>query len=304
MFDTVIIGAGVTGTAVAYYLSSYKLNMLIVDKEEDICSGTSKANSAIIHAGHDAKSGSLKARFNVEGSRMIKELSRKLGFSYRNNGALVLCFSKEDMPKLEELYQRGLNNGVEALEIIDGEKAREMEPNLSKEVYAALYCPTSAIVCPFELTQALCENACRNGSKYRFSYRAEKIEKKDDYYLINDEIKTRSIINCAGVYADEGITGTKDNRPEFIRLLEDCRKGKIDLVITKSITRFARNTVVLLDTIRELKLLEIDVFFEKENMHSISKNGELMLTLLAMYAEEEARSASENQKWRIFQFLS
>ena len=203
MFDTVIIGAGVTGTAVAYYLSSYKLNMLIVDKEEDICSGTSKANSAIIHAGHDAKSGSLKARFNVEGSRMIKELSRKLGFSYRNNGALVLCFSKEDMPKLEELYQRGLNNGVEALEIIDGEKAREMEPNLSKEVYAALYCPTSAIVCPFELTQALCENACRNGLKYRFSYRAEKIEKKDDYYLINDEIKTRSIINCAGVYADE-----------------------------------------------------------------------------------------------------
>ena len=138
MFDTVIIGAGVTGTAVAYYLSSYKLNMLIVDKEEDICSGTSKANSAIIHAGHDAKSGSLKDRFNVEGSRMIKELSRKLGFSYRNNGALVLCFSKEDMPKLEELYQRGLNNGVEALEIIDGEKAREMEPNLSKEVYAAL----------------------------------------------------------------------------------------------------------------------------------------------------------------------
>ena len=203
MFDTVIIGAGVTGTAVAYYLSSYKLNMLIVDKEEDICSGTSKANSAIIHAGHDAKSGSLKARFNVEGSRMIKELSRKLGFSYRNNGALVLCFSKEDMPKLEELYQRGLNNGVEALEIIDGEKAREMEPNLSKEVYAALYCPTSAIVCPFELTQALCENACRNGLKYRFSYRAEKIEKKDGYYLINDEIKTRSIINCAGVYADE-----------------------------------------------------------------------------------------------------
>ena len=86
-------------------------------------------------------------------------------------------------------------------------------------------------------------------------------------------------------------------------MLEDCRKGKIDLVITKSITRFARNTVVLLDTIRELKLLEIDVFFEKENMHSISKNGELMLTLLAMYAEEEARSASENQ-WRIQRCLS
>lgn len=117
------------------------------------------------------------------------------------------------------------------------------------------------------------------------------------YY--NEYISNHVGWEFAGVYADEGITGTKDNRPEFMRLLEDCRKGKIDLVITKSITRFARNTVVLLDTIRELKLLGIDVFFEKENMHSISKNGELMLTLLAMYAEEESRSASENQKWRI-----
>lgn len=102
-----------------------------------------------------------------------------------------------------------------------------------------------------------------------------------------------------GVYADEGISGTKDSRPEFQRLLADCRKNMIDLVITKSITRFARNTVTLLDAIRELKLLNIDVFFEKENLHSLSANGELMLTLLAMYAEEEARSASENQKWRI-----
>ncbi|MGN1405965.1 MAG: NAD(P)/FAD-dependent oxidoreductase, partial [Erysipelotrichaceae bacterium] len=203
MFDTVIIGAGVTGSSVAYYLSRYKLNILIVDKEEDICSGTSKANSAIIHAGHDAKNGSLKARFNVEGSKMISELSNKLGFSYRNNGALVLCFSKEDMPKLEELYVRGLKNGVEGLEIIDGDRARSLEPHLSKEVYAALYCPTSAIVCPFELTQALCENACHNGLKYRFNYKVETIEKKDGYYLINNEIKARSIINCAGVYADE-----------------------------------------------------------------------------------------------------
>lgn len=103
----------------------------------------------------------------------------------------------------------------------------------------------------------------------------------------------------AGVYADTGISGTKASRPEFQRMLADCRAGKIDMVITKSITRFARNTVVLLETIRELRDLDIDVFFEKENMHSISQEGDLMLTLLATYAEEEARSASENQKWRI-----
>lgn len=117
------------------------------------------------------------------------------------------------------------------------------------------------------------------------------------YY--NEYISNHIGWEFVGVYADEGISGTKDSRPEFQRLLADCRKSMIDLVITKSITRFARNTVTLLDAIRELKLLNIDVFFEKENLHSLSANGELMLTLLAMYAEEEARSASENQKWRI-----
>lgn len=102
-----------------------------------------------------------------------------------------------------------------------------------------------------------------------------------------------------GIYSDNGISGTTINRPEFQRMLEDCRAGKIDLVLTKSVTRFARNTVILLETIRELKKLNVDCYFEKENMHSISPDGELLLTLLAMYAEEEARSASENQKWRI-----
>ena len=102
-----------------------------------------------------------------------------------------------------------------------------------------------------------------------------------------------------GLYSDDGISGTTDNRPEFQRMLTDCRAGKVDLVVTKSITRFARNTVILLETIRELKGLGIDCYFEKENMHSISPDGELLLTLLALYAEEEARSASENQRWRI-----
>lgn len=117
------------------------------------------------------------------------------------------------------------------------------------------------------------------------------------YY--NKYIQQRGDWEFAGIYADEAITGTKDVRAEFQRMLTDCRDGKIDMVITKSITRFARNTVILLETVRELKLLGIDVFFEKENIHSISADGEFMLTLLASYAQEESRSASENQKWRI-----
>jgi len=102
-----------------------------------------------------------------------------------------------------------------------------------------------------------------------------------------------------GVYSDEALSGTKDTRENFLRMIEDCRSGKLDMVITKSISRFARNTVTLLETVRELKSLGIDVFFEEQNIHSMSGDGELMLSILASYAQEESRSASENQKWRI-----
>ena len=117
------------------------------------------------------------------------------------------------------------------------------------------------------------------------------------YY--NNYIGSRGDWELAGIYADEAMTGTKENRPQFQKLLSDCRAGKIDMVIVKSITRLARNTVTLLETARELKTLEIDIFFEKENIHTLSTDGELMLTLLASFAQEESRSASENVKWRI-----
>jgi len=118
-----------------------------------------------------------------------------------------------------------------------------------------------------------------------------------DYY--KDYIQSNPGWLFAGVYADEALTGTKSDRADFLRLLEDCRNGKIDRVLTKSISRFARNTVTLLETVRELKTLGIDVYFEEQNIHSMSSDGELMLTILASYAQEESLSASENQKWRI-----
>lgn len=117
------------------------------------------------------------------------------------------------------------------------------------------------------------------------------------YY--NNYIGSRGDWQLAGIYADEAMTGTKDTRPQFQRMLADCRDKKIDMVITKSVTRLARNTLTLLETARELKSLGIDIFFEKENIHTMSMEGELMLTLLASFAQEESRSVSENQKWRI-----
>lgn len=117
------------------------------------------------------------------------------------------------------------------------------------------------------------------------------------YY--NSYIGSRGDWQLVGIYADEALTGTREDRPEFQRMLADCRDGKIDMIITKSLTRFARNTVTLLETVRELKLLGVDVYFEKESIHTLSADGELMLTLLASFAQEESRSVSENLKWRI-----
>jgi DNA invertase Pin-like site-specific DNA recombinase len=117
------------------------------------------------------------------------------------------------------------------------------------------------------------------------------------YY--SDYIQQHSEWEYAGVYADEAMTGTRDSRPDFQRMLNDCRDGLIDMVITKSISRFARNTVTMLETLRELRQLEVDVYFEKENIHSISGDGEFMLTILASYAQAESLSVSENCKWRI-----
>lgn len=112
-------------------------------------------------------------------------------------------------------------------------------------------------------------------------------------------IQTHDGWEYVGVYADEAVTGTKDSRDDFQRMLADCRDGKIDLILTKSISRFARNTVTLLKTVRELKALSVDIYFEEQNIHTMSGEGELMMTILASYAQEESRSASENQKWRV-----
>lgn len=201
-YDVIVIGGGVIGCAILRELSKYNLNIALLEKNEDVCSGTSKANSAIIHAGYDAENGTLKAKMNVKGSLMTKELAKDLSFSYINNGSFVVCFDESDLEGLKKLYERGLKNGVEGLEIIDGDKARQLEPNLSKNVYAALYAKTAAIVCPFEMTIALGENAVANGAKVFLNNEVKTIEKKDDYYLINSTYETKCIVNAAGLYGD------------------------------------------------------------------------------------------------------
>ena len=204
-YDIVIIGAGVTGCAVARWLSRYDVKALVLERDEDVCSGTSKANSGIVHAGYDAEPGSVKARMNVRGSRMIRELSRTLDFPYRNNGSMVLCFRECDRPALQRLYDQGVANGVEDLRLLTGDEAREKEPALSQEVVAALWAPSAGIVCPFSMTIAFAENAADNGVEFRFLEAVRAIEKAPDGFVVvtdKGRVHARAVVNAAGVYAD------------------------------------------------------------------------------------------------------
>ena len=205
MYDIIIIGAGVTGCAVARYLSRYEGKMLVLEKAEDVCCGTSKANSAIVHAGFDAAHGSLMAKMNLEGNLMMPQLAKDLDFAFKMNGSLVVCMSEEDLPKLRALYENGVKNGVKELEIVDAKRLHELEPNVSKNAVAALWAPTGGIVCPFNLTIALAENAFANGVEFQFNTEVTGFTWNDGYWTIHTnhgEFETRYVINAAGVYSD------------------------------------------------------------------------------------------------------
>ena len=205
MMDVIIIGAGVSGCAGARELSRYQADILVLDKEEDVCCGTSKANSAIVHAGFDAAHGSLMARLNVEGSRRMPALARELDFAYRQCGSLVVCLSEEDRPKLQQLYENGVQNGVEGLRIIERDELVAMEPNVSDDAVAALWAPAGGIVCPFGMTYAFAENAAKNGVKFQFDTIVTGVEPVAGGWRVHTDrgsYDTRLVVNAAGVYAD------------------------------------------------------------------------------------------------------
>ncbi|MBS6194393.1 MAG: NAD(P)/FAD-dependent oxidoreductase [Clostridiales bacterium] len=206
MYDVMIIGAGVSGSAAARELSRYDLKIAVLEREEDVCCGTSKANSGIVHAGFDAACGSLKAKMNVRGNQMMGELAEELDFPFQRIGSLVLCFRQEDRPKLEKLKNQGEENGVLGIRILEQEELREMEPNISPEAVAALYAPSGGIVCPFGFNIALAENAGVNGVEFYFDTEVTDIRKTETGYRIftdKGEWETRCVVNAAGVYADK-----------------------------------------------------------------------------------------------------
>lgn len=204
-YDISIIGAGVTGALIARELSKFNMKVCILDKDADVAMGTSKANSAIVHAGYDAAPGSLKAQLNVRGNALMDDVARELDVPFKRIGSLVLAFNEEDQQQIQKLHDYGIQNEVPDMEILDQKAIREMEPHISEDVMAALYAPTAGIVCPYELTLAATENAVANGVELILECNIEGIKKQENGYLLETskgQIKSRYVINAAGVYSD------------------------------------------------------------------------------------------------------
>lgn len=206
MYDVAIIGAGIVGCSIARELSRFELKVVVIEKSFDVSDGSTKANSGIVHAGYDAVPGTLKAKLNVLGNKMYEGLCKELEVPFSKTGSLVIGFNDDEVKEIWELYNRGIKNGVEGLEVIDGTRLHEMEPNVSKGAIAALYAPSGGIASPYELCIALAENAVQNGVEFKLSTKVSRVYKDKDIFVIKSDIETvhaRYLVNAAGLFSDD-----------------------------------------------------------------------------------------------------
>lgn len=253
MYDVTVIGAGVVGGLVARTLSKYNLKICILESENDVAMGATKANSAIVHAGFDAKEGSLKAKLNVRGNKMMEAVCNELGVKFINNGSLVVGFNDEDRAVLGELLKRGVANEVEGLRIVEKDELHKMEPNLSDDIICALYAPTGGIVCPYTLAIAAIGNAMDNGAQLKCNFKVTGIDATENGYKVssdNDSVTTRYIINCAGVYSDTVAKMVGDDsfdihprRGEYMLLDRECG-GTVSHTIFRTPSKMGKGILV------------------------------------------------------------
>lgn len=240
MYDVAIIGCGIIGASAAYELSRYNLKVAVLEAMNDVANGTTKANSAILHAGYDPEPHTLMAKLNVPGVALAKELCEKLDVERREIGSFVLAFSDTEMETVKELYHRGNQNGVPGLQVLTRTQILELEPNISHEVFGALYAPSAAIVNPWEFAIALAETAVKNGVEVQLSTRVDGIQKDSDGFTISTSkgnVNAKYILNAAGVYADKvhemvGGSGFKTvyNAGEYY-MMDKTQGGLVDKVV-------------------------------------------------------------------------
>lgn len=205
MVDVLIIGAGTVGCYLARRLSSFKLDILTIEKELDVGDVTSKANSAIVHSGYDPLPGSLKAKLNVAGNAMYPELSKLLDFEFEQIGSMTIATNDAQLQTLKDLQKRGEQNGVQCI-LMSAEEAKKAEPSLSDDVVGALLCPSAGIVNPFEMTAHTMECALDNGAKLKLGEAVKNVERVDDYFRVTTDkgvYETKMVINAAGLHSDE-----------------------------------------------------------------------------------------------------
>ena len=240
MYDIIVIGAGVVGTCIARELSKYQANVCVIDKADDVASGTSKANSGIVHAGYDCKPGTLMAKLNVRGNELLYQLAEELDFPIKKNGSLIVCTVESERGKLDVLLDQANQNGVPDARIVERDELLKMEPNLSPNAVAALYVPTGGIICPFNLAIAMGENAAVNGVEFKFETKVENIVKKDGYYELDTNkgpLEAKIVVNAAGVYADVMHNMVSEKKMKIV-----ARKGEY-LLMDKELGNYFHATI-------------------------------------------------------------
>lgn len=206
IYDVIVAGAGVIGGMVARELTKYNLSVCLLEKENDVACGASKANSGIIHGGFDPEPGTLKAKMNTEGISKLYQTAAMLNVPHKQNGSFVCAFGREEEPALHELYARGIENGITGMSLISGEEARALEPELSKDITLVLNVPSAGIICPYELTIAAVGNAMDNGAVLNVNFAITDIQRADGVYTVSAadgrKVQGRYVVNCAGAYSD------------------------------------------------------------------------------------------------------
>ncbi len=245
MYDVAVIGGGIVGAFCARELVGYKLSVVVLEAADDVCAGASRANSGIVHAGFDAEYGTLKAKFNIEGSNIMERVSDELGVKFKRIGALVTAQSGQE-ERIRHLYENGLKNGVKGLQMLDGDAARELEHNLSRNVVSALYAPSAGIICPYGMTIAAIGNAMDNGAALKCGFKVSSVDRTESGCALHSEsgetICARMAVNCAG-YGAQRVAELFGDRSFKI----GARKGEY-ILLDKSAGAFVSHTIFSVPT--------------------------------------------------------
>lgn len=240
MYDAIVIGAGITGASVARELARYDIRTAVLEKKSDVCAGTSRSNSAMVHAGHDAEPGTLKALYNVRGNAMYDDLCRDLDVPFSRSGTIVMATCERDMEIIAGLKERAGQNGVPGVAVYTREELLRLEPDFGEELVGGLYAPTGGIVCPYSLVIALCENAAENGVEFRLNEEVQSIRRSGDGWVVETgaaTLRTRLVFNCAGTHADTIHNMVSANKIKIIP-----RKGE-HLILDKRLGPLVRTTI-------------------------------------------------------------